>query len=333
MKNIHGEIDKSLYNEKNLFLLNIKDLRDLGRKFGIASPTTMKKKELVSEILKVVYGEVDMPVRSLYGRPSVREFDINRYISKIRKNADMSSELKSVSLEDFGTMKLAAYREEVELGEIETRVYYEIDNKCYLRVSQFVESDDDIKISKNLANKFSLINQDVVEICRAEGDLFKIISVNGIKVKSNFEKLTLGGLRLRAGVSRDFYLSTKEEIKEEVDSLIMQCKQNDIKMILFSAEKHSLEEGVECITYSAYEECPKIYKKLMTFIGLCEKAVFDGQDFIVLFESAEDVEYMLSGFDSDVSERIKKYLQNILPKFASLGNISIMLRCEDEGDY
>ena len=112
-----------------------------------------------------------------------------------------------------------------------------------------------------LYNALSCIKQNRTDF----SDLFKIISVNGIKVKSNFEKLTLGGLRLRAGVSRDFYLSTKEEIKEEVDSLIMQCKQNDIKMILFSAEKHSLEEGVECITYSAYEECPKIYKKTYDF--------------------------------------------------------------------
>ncbi len=332
MKNIHKDLDKSLYNEKNLSLLNIRDLRDLGRKFGIPSPTTMKKQELIDYILKVVYGEVDAPARSSVGRPSVREFDINKCISKIKRNSDVFGELKNASLEDFGTMKLASYKEDIEVADIETRVYYEQDGKCYLRVRQFVESADDIKINKSLAEKFKLTDFDIVEIFRADDDFFKIISVNGIKVKSNFEKIIIGGAMMRAGISRDFYLSTKEEIKEEIEKLTFSCSENNIKLILFATKKYS-GEAVQCIEYSEGEESSKLYKKVMTFIGLCEKAVFEGQDFIVAFESAEDIENMLDGFDSDISERIKKYLQTILPKFASLGNISLMFRCEDETDY
>ena len=71
-----SEIDENLYNEKTLFLLNIRELRDIGRKFGVPSPTTMKKQELVDYILKIVYGEVQTETRSACGRPNVREFDI-----------------------------------------------------------------------------------------------------------------------------------------------------------------------------------------------------------------------------------------------------------------
>ena len=50
-----NNIDTTLYNEKSLYLLNIRELRDMGRKFGVPSPTTLKKQDLVEYILKIVY--------------------------------------------------------------------------------------------------------------------------------------------------------------------------------------------------------------------------------------------------------------------------------------
>ena len=79
-----NNIDKNLYNEKSLYLLNIRELRDMGRKFGVPSPTTMKKQDLVDYILKIVYGEINPPIRSSCGRPNSREFDMNRYVDKIK---------------------------------------------------------------------------------------------------------------------------------------------------------------------------------------------------------------------------------------------------------
>ena len=70
------KIDENLYNEKSLYLLNIKELRDLGRKIGVPAPATLKKQDLVDYILKIVYGEVDTPKRSSFGRPNVREVDM-----------------------------------------------------------------------------------------------------------------------------------------------------------------------------------------------------------------------------------------------------------------
>ena len=54
----YKNLEKLPFNERSLLMLNIKDLRDIGRKFGLSSPTTMKKKELVDKILKIVYGEM-----------------------------------------------------------------------------------------------------------------------------------------------------------------------------------------------------------------------------------------------------------------------------------
>jgi len=80
-----NHIDQMLYNSKSLGLLNIRELRDMGRKFGVPSPTTLKKDKLIEYILKIVYGEVATPSRSNYGRPSTRDFDMPKYIEKIKK--------------------------------------------------------------------------------------------------------------------------------------------------------------------------------------------------------------------------------------------------------
>ena len=330
-KNTNSEIDKSLYSEKSLYLLNIRELRDLGRKFGVPAPTTLKKQELVDYILKVVYGEVKVPVRSNYGRPSVREFDMDKYVSKIQKNSEISSELKGVKLKNFGTMKVADVREKYIENEIETRVFCKDGEKFYLRVREFVASPDDIEISHELAEKFKLEDFDVVEITR-NGDMFKIISINGIKRRMCFDKISLEGTRLRSGKSQDFYLSTKEEMKEALEKLSRDCEVSDIKLIALSKEKLP-GKTTECVLYGEEEESSRIYKKIVYLIGLCEKAVFDGQDFILAIEDADKVEENLEYFEKDVSLRIKKYIQNSIPRFSSLGNVVILLKCEKEVNY
>ena len=329
MKN--NDIDKSLYSEKSLFLLNIKELRDLGRKFGVPSPTTKKKKELVDYILNVVYGNIQTPVIGSYGRPSKREFDMDKYLDKIKKKSDISNELKNISLKDFGTMKIANFKDVLESEIIETRVFYEDKGKFFLRVREFVASNDDIEISEDIVKRFKLEMFDVVEISKTE-DMFKIISINGIKVKTEFEKIDVCGTTLHPGVSRDFYLSTKEEIREKIEKLSSDCEKNDVKFIVFTTKP--LEgKTTEFVEYSVKEESSKIYKKLVYLIGLCEKAVFDGLDFIVAIENADYIEKLFNSFEKDISDRIKKYVEQTLPKFASLGNVLILFRHENEVEY
>lgn len=331
MKRENSEIDKSLYSEKSLYLLNIRELRDLGRKFGVPAPTTLKKKELVDYILKVVYGEVKVPVRSSYGRPSVREFDMDKYVSKIKKNSEISNELKNVKLKNFGTMKVADAREKYIENEIETRVFCRDGEKFYLRVREFVASPDDIEISGEFVEKFKLEDFDVVEITRS-GDMFKIISVNGIKRRTCYDKIMIEGTRLRSGKSQDFYLSTKEEMQEALKKLSKDSEESGIKLIALSHERLD-GKTTECVTFDDEEESSKIYKKVVYLIGLCEKAVFDGQDFILAIEDADRVEENLEYFEKDISLRIKKYIQNSIPRFSNLGNVVVLFKCEREVDY
>lgn len=65
MKNINFE-----FNEQELFKLNIHELRDIARSVGVASPTTLKKEELVEKTLQIVYGVAPAKsMRSAAGRP------------------------------------------------------------------------------------------------------------------------------------------------------------------------------------------------------------------------------------------------------------------------
>lgn len=331
MKNKFNEIDKSLYSEKSLYLLNIRELRDLGRKFGVPSPTTMKKGDLIDYILKVVYGEIETPVRNSFGRPSVREFDMSKYVDKIKKYSDITDELKTISLEDFGTMKVSSFKDIYEDDNIETRVFCEEDGKFYLKVREFVKSKDDIEISSELVKKFNLEPLDVVEISISE-DMFKVISINGIKIKVNFDAIDVCGTKLHAGISRDFYLGTKEEIREEIEKLAANCARNEIKCFIF-ASKNLTIPSAECVWYSDDEEYSKIYKKLVYFIGLCEKAVLDGGDFVIAIENADDIEEMLACFETDVADRARRFVNASLPKFALLGNALLLFRCESEISY
>ena len=179
-------IDTALYSEESLDLLNIRELRDIGRKFGVPSPTTMKKQDLIEYILKIVYGELS-PTRSNYGRPNVREFDMDSYVQKIKKNSNLTEELLKYSLESslIGELKVASPKEHEVKNNIENRVFVKDGEKAYLKIHAFVDSEADIEINSEAAKNFKLEDYDVLEV-KIEGNMFKIVTVNGISVKFEF---------------------------------------------------------------------------------------------------------------------------------------------------
>ena len=127
-------IDENLYSEKSLFLLNIKELRDLGRKIGVPAPATLKKQDLVDYILKIVYGQVDVPVRNSYGRPNVRDVDMNQYLTKIMKKTDVYDELVNASFGDIESIfKVASHDDSSKINGVEQRTFVEDNEKFYLR--------------------------------------------------------------------------------------------------------------------------------------------------------------------------------------------------------
>lgn len=329
-KKTKNSIDTTLYNEKSLYLLNIRELRDIGRKFGVPSPTTMKKQDLIEYILKIVYGEAE-PSRSNYGRPNVREFNMEQYVSKIKKNSDLTDELLKVKLDDFdvGVMKLASPKPEETPNNIENRVFIEENGKCYLRVHGFVESEKDIELSQEYAKKFGLENFDIVE-ARIENNLFKIITINGVSQKGGFDEFV--NEEKTGAQKKVFYVRTKEEKEEKIKEIVEKIDTNCLKLLIFANKKYT-EKCTEFVQYDIGEGYSKMYKNFMRFVGLCEKYIYDGEDIVVLLDDAIDIEDMCEAFDAEVNERVRANIKQILNRITALGNLLISFRIEASKDY
>lgn len=318
------KIDSNLYNEKSLNLLNIRELRDIGRKFGIPAPTMMKKHDLVDYILKVVYGEVEPPPRNSCGRPSSRDFDMNKFIDKINKNKDMTEMLKeaSLSFESQGGLlfNVASHKDKDIKLNIEQRVVFKDEQNCYLRIRQFVESEQDIKIDKKLADKLKFENYDVVEIIKTDRAI-KIVSINGKKVANFIKEFTLLNEKVMAGTRKVFHIRTKEKIDQSILEIANECNAQQIKMVTFGLEKI---EGQNIDNFVLDEfETEKRYKQFMLFIEHCKNLIFENQDIVVVIQNMRLVEIILDSLDEDVSERAKINLNNSINDFVKLGNVLI----------
>lgn len=325
--------EQSLFNEQSLYLLTLKELRIMGRNFGVPSPTTKSKKELIDYILGVVYGKVKVPVRNVYGRkPTDNSFDVDKFIDKLKKNSEMTDEFKNLSiLDNMGLAKVSSPTESYDtLSTLETKIYCFENNKHLLKSKVFIESPDDIEISEEFAKMFNLENLDVVEIIVRE-NLIKLVSVNGIKKKDNFSQLSIADQKLEEGSSKVFYLSTKEEIKKELNNLISSCEKFDIKPAIFSANEY--KDNIISVQYLETEDKSQIYKKLMMFSGLCEKAVQSGQDIVIIFEDGNWLKSKMGEFEEDIYSRLEKNLVEIFTKITKLGNVLVSFDIEEEYTY
>lgn len=317
-----NNIDANLYSQKSLYLLNIRELRDMGRKFGVPSPTTMKKHDLVNYILKVVYGEIEPPIRNACGRPNSREFDMNKYINKIKKNTDMTQQLKEARLNYVDnspkmSFHVAAPKTKSYIGEIEQRVVFKDENICTLRVRQFVASDDDIKVGQEILDKLKLENFDVVEIIRAHNG-FKIVSINGKKISTNIKPFLIKDEELIAGMRKVFYLRTKEDIEERISLIADECAAQNIKVIAFGLEKKV--KGVKSFELTETDR-DKQFKQFMMFIEYCKKLVYENEDIVIIINELNYIEDLIGGLEEDVSKRVRSHLYSDFEDFITLGNI------------
>ncbi|MBO5344943.1 MAG: Rho termination factor N-terminal domain-containing protein [Clostridia bacterium] len=335
MENNKSNIDKLLYSESSLGLLNIKELRDMGRKLGMPSPTTMKKDELIDYILKIVYGEVEAPTRSTHGRPNTRGFDMDKFVEKIRSRTSMTDELLQYTLEGGYSLKdskVAAPKEEYEVEtNIEQRVFFDDGEKCRLKVWEFVDSPSDIEVSREFSKKYGLENLDMVELLNQKGAV-KIVTINGVKIPDNFENITVCNSPAKRGEKQVFNLSTKEEIKEEIKKIIDQTQKTNLKLFIFSDDEYS-SKNVECVTFDKNASQSQIYKTFMIFVGKCEKALFESSDALVVVDGTRSIEKAINSFDEDVSDRIKKHLEEAIGKHLLLGNVLIVFKLDETVIY
>lgn len=320
------KIDENLYNEKSLYLLNIRELRDLGRMIGVPAPATLKKQDLVDYILNIVYGHIDAPKHSAFGRPNVREVDISQYLAKIKKRTDVNDQILGASFDDIDSIfKVASPDESSKANIVEQRTFVEEKGKFYLREFAFVACDGDVEVSKDIKNKFKLENFDIVEVI-ISGKSFKIISINGkaVSLASKARSKDLGKKQV-------FHLSTKEEVRKEIKKILKNSDEN-LKYVVFSAEDYSSEK-VEQIKTDKKLSSEKAYKQFMSFVNLCEKYVYEGESIVVITDEADFVEETLNSLDTDVSNRTKKHLQTRINDLLALGNALIIYKLEKEAIY
>jgi len=313
---------ENLYNERNLFLLNIRELRDIGRKLGVVSPTTMKKEVLVDSILKIIYGEVKTEVRSAYGRPSVREFDINHYLEKIKKRSQLSpDDVDSV-------FKVASHEEKDLTNEVVQRIFVEDNGKFFIRERGFVASKTDIEVSRETVEKFGLENFDVVEVI-VEAEVFKIISVNGEMVNDLNSTIKQTA---KSGQKQVFNLRTKEEIQKEIRDLEKSCEDNNVHLMVFSSDEY-FGKNTHCVVVENDEQPNKVYKKLVSFVDACEKCVFENKNIVVAVDVFDFVNDAIDSFENESSARIKKHLQQKFETLLKLGNALNIYKIENERKY
>ena len=318
-------IDENLYNEKSLYLLNIKELRDLGRKIGVPAPATLKKQDLVDYILKIVYGEIDAPKRSSYGRPNVRDVDMNQYLTKIMKKTDVNDELINASFDDIESIfKVASPDESSKIGKVEQKTFVEEDGKYYLREFAFVGTDRDNEVSFEQKNKFGLENFDIVEVIEG-GKSFKIISING-KIVNQITNETNENM----GKKQVFHYSTKEEIREEMLKSIRENQ--EMKVIVYSSDDYA-GENVTYIKTDKTQETEIAYKQFMNFVNLCEKCVFEGENIVVITDESNFIENVIESFGDDSANRIKKHLHTRINDILALGNALLVYKKDTVAIY
>lgn len=316
------EIDESIFNEKSLNILNIKELRSLGKQLGVSSPASKSKKELIDFILKIVYGK-EKPARTNLGRPTTRKFDIDKCLEKLR-NTNCADDYKYndyFGTKDYGFQFLSSDKKQYsDCESIEKRFFFRDGTKNYLRVKGFIDSKDDIEIDNSIVQKFNLENLDVVEIKRRK-NFIKIYSINSVKVENNLSVLVDGKI-VSGGSSQDFYFSTKEEITQNIMRIINNYEKKNIKIIIFAENEYKGDDLI-LFKYTKDENKANLYKKLMCLIDTCEKFATLGENLVVLIENKDEINHILTNLDDDIFERTKKYFDEVFTELTGVGNICI----------
>ena len=84
-------IENVNFTEQDLQKLNIHELRELAREIGLASPTVLKKEEIINKILGVIYGTSEKPqIKSLSGRPAKEKVKPSRILYELETKDDNS---------------------------------------------------------------------------------------------------------------------------------------------------------------------------------------------------------------------------------------------------
>ena len=167
-----------IWNELKLKELRIHELRDLARKFGVKSPTSQNKDELIAQILQIINGETTPYVSSSgKGRPSRAASQLNNLVDyflpeDINKDLSNSDEfLENAKFDFFAAMPDAEFESFSSKNKIsEVEGYLDVTTSGYgiIRVNGFNVSTEDVYVHKIFIVKNGLQAGDYVKATAQE---------------------------------------------------------------------------------------------------------------------------------------------------------------------
>ena len=122
-----------------------------------------------------------------------------------------------------------------------------------------------------------------------------------------------------AGSRKVFHIRTKEKIIDEINKVKENCVNQNLRMIYFGFDVFE-ESNIDCfkpLCSQTYQD----FKEFMIFVEHCKKLVYDNQDFIVVIEEMKIVENIINLLEKEVSDRVKKHLNDDINNMLKLGNV------------
>lgn len=218
------------YTKEELSKLGIYDLREVGRKVGVQSPTVFKKEVLIEKILDVIYGNIEQkkegasrgrPARS--GQKSYQKFiDL---IDKIEApkvtstfiNAEDDDFDRSFTFLSSLSMKVASpseeYRNDAETENeltLKKGIVCKVGDEFVAKKLKFIENIYDAKINNSLVERYDLQEDDIIDYFI--DDLGQVAQI----VKKNDEFVSILDSKIKSSKLKTFGEGQEIEVTDKL---------------------------------------------------------------------------------------------------------------------
>ena len=329
--------------------LGVFELRGLAREFGINSPTTKKREELIDLIMKVLHGEKNNEAyNKRKGRPYKKISTLNEIINSMIKQSTNSTKTPELVFEKVSVFNFAQDIPDFSLtqddnGEFEGYIrktenrYLSIFDKQYekwiyiredLRFFNKIYVGDKVKLkAQSLSNENQYVATEILEINNVEAEKYSPIAIEkkvGNEIISN-EKIPYG--EGYAFVGRRNVFDNKQDLYENdnFNNLTLFCKQNGYKLILLGVNisfesEITLKDNNDLIKFSTVYGTKNIvnFNQIIDAINHCQNLSNRGEK-VVLFVT--DVMEVLNCLD-ECFEQEEDHLERakvVMRKLLSLG--------------
>ena len=296
-----------LYNIDNA---RIHELRDFARKVGVISPTTMKKEDIIKNILGIANGKIE-PFKNppKHGRPARNHSsrDVNSSSLFVALD-DMSDEKYDIPSESYFNYELHSSDKHFEYGTTMSsgirEGYLDINPKGYgcIRNSGYTPSSEDVFVSIDIIKSKGLKSGDYVKGYVSRDDItkpyimFEVSSVNNdIEPRFDFDNapfemysrcITFGNKNIYAG-SRCYFKNNFNEVVNCVKTL----ESGSVKLLNLKALPEQVVQNTKSLEYVPVyfnKSENDVISTTTLLVNRCKRLVEMGQDVtLVIYNFSE----------------------------------------------